>query len=122
MADLVGCSDPDLTIFGANMTTLTLSLARALSRTWESGDEVVVTRMEHDANFTPWVQAARDAGATVREVGVHPVDCTLDMQDLQRKLSGKTRLVAVGAASNAVGTINPVAEVIAMAHEVGARV
>jgi cysteine desulfurase family protein (TIGR01976 family) len=122
VADLLGSRDPDLVAFGPNMTTLTLGLARALARTWKAGDEVVVTRLEHDANFTPWVQAATDAGATVREVGIREADCTLDMDDLESKLSERTRLVAVGAASNAVGTINPVREIVRRAHAVGALV
>jgi cysteine desulfurase family protein (TIGR01976 family) len=122
VADLLGENDPDCVAFGPNMTTLTLSLARALSRTWSDGDEIVVTRMEHDANFTPWVQAARDAGATVRQVEINRDDCTLDLQDLRAKLGRRTRLVAVGAASNAVGTINPVRRITEMAHEVGAAV
>ena len=122
VADFLGSDDPDLTVFGPNMTTLTLALARALARTWGPGDEVLVTRLEHDANYTPWVQAAREAGATVREVAIHASDCTLDLDDLRTKLSARTRLVAVGAASNAVGTINPVARITRWAHEAGAWV
>jgi len=121
-ADLVGTRDPGCIAFGANMTTLTLSLARALSRTWRPGDEVLVTRLDHDANISPWIQAATDAGATVRHVAFRPEDCTLDLDDLRAKLSGKTRLVAAGCASNAVGTISPVGEIVAMAHAAGARV
>ena len=121
-ADLVGTNDPDLIAFGPNMTTLTLSLARALTRTLEPGDEVLVTSLDHDANVTPWLQAARDAGATARAVAIRPEDCTLDLDDLRAKLSVRTRWLAVGCASNAVGTINPVREIVAMAHEAGARV
>jgi cysteine desulfurase family protein (TIGR01976 family) len=121
-ADLVGTSDPDTIVFGPNMTTLTLSLARALARTLKPGDEVLVTSLDHDANVTPWLQAARDAGATARTVAIRPQDCTLDLDDLRAKLSARTRLVAVGCASNAVGTINPVREITAMAHDAGARV
>lgn len=122
IADFFGDADPASIIFGANMTTLTFSLSRALARTWRAGDEIVVTRLDHDANVTPWVLAARDAGVTIRHLGIHPTDCTLDLDDLRRKLSPHTRLVAVGAASNAVGTINPVAEICRMAHVVGADV
>lgn len=122
VADFLGSGDPDLVAFGPNMTTLTLSLARALARTWSPGDEVLVTNLEHDANFTPWVQAAADAGATVRRVEIRREDCTLDMDDLRAKLGPRTTLVAVGAASNAVGTINPVPAIVKLAHEVGARV
>lgn len=121
VADFLGSPDSETVVFGANMTTLTQALARAMARTWTAGDEVVVTRLEHDANFTPWVQAARDAGATVREVAIRPEDCTLDMDDLQSKLNDRTRLVAVGAASNAVGTINPLRDVADRVHAVGAQ-
>lgn len=121
-ADLLGAADPASIVFGANMTTLTFSLSRALARTWRAGDEIVVTRLDHDANVTPWVLAARDAGVTVRHLGIHSTDCTLDLDDLRRRLSPRTRLVAVGAASNAVGTINPVAEICRLAHAAGAEV
>lgn len=122
LADFLGTSDPDEIVFGANMTTLTLSLSRALARTWQPGDEIMVTRLDHDANFTPWVLAARDAGATVRYVDFDPADCTLDLESFQRQLSSRTRLVAVGCASNAVGTINPIRAMIQSAHLVGALV
>jgi cysteine desulfurase family protein (TIGR01976 family) len=104
------------------MTTLTFAFSRALSRRWQPGDEILVTRTEHDANFTPWVLAARDAGATVRYVDLHEADCTLDLDDFRAKLGPRTRLIAVGCASNATGTINPVARIAARAHEVGALV
>ncbi len=120
VADFLGADDPRLVIFGPNMTTLTLALARAVCREWNPGDEVLVTRLEHDANFTPWVQAARDAGATVRYVGINRSDCTLDLEDLSAKLSERTRLLAVGAASNAVGTIPPMKRIVEMAHAAGA--
>lgn len=119
-AALFGARDADCTIFGANMTSLAFALSRALARTWQPGDEVLVTRLDHDANVTPWVLAARDAGATVKHVEINRDDCTLDLDDLRRKLSPRTKLVAVGAASNAVGTVNPVAEVCKLARDVGA--
>ncbi|MBX9788657.1 MAG: cysteine desulfurase-like protein [Pirellulales bacterium] len=119
-ATFLGADDPACTVFGANMTSLTFALSRALARTWTPGDEVLVTRLDHDANVTPWVLAARDAGATVRHVEINRDDCTLDLENLRRKLSPRTKLVAVGAASNAVGTINPVAEICRLACEVGA--
>ena len=122
LADLFGAADPASIIFGANMTTLTFSLSRALAREWGPGDEIMVTRLDHDANVTSWVLAARDAGATVRHLAIRPHDCTLDLDDLRRQLSPRTRLVAVGAASNAVGTINPVAEIGRLAHAAGAEV
>jgi cysteine desulfurase family protein (TIGR01976 family) len=121
-ADLVGAKNPREIVFGANMTTLTFALSRALARTWKPGDEILVSRLDHDANFTPWVLAARDAGATVQYVDVRAEDCTLDLDDLKSKLSPRTRLVAVGCASNAVGTVNPVAQITALAHKVGALV
>jgi cysteine desulfurase family protein (TIGR01976 family) len=121
-ADLFGASDPACTFFGQNMTSLTFAFSRAVARTWRDGDEIVVTRTEHDANFTPWVLAARDAGATVRYVDLNPADGTLDLEDCRDKIGDRTRLVAVGCASNATGTINPVREIADWAREVGALV
>ncbi len=121
-ADFVGSDDPALVVFGANMTTLTFALSRALAATWQAGDEVVVTRSAHDANFTPWVRAAADAGALVKVVDIVPGDGTLDLDDLAAKLSGRTRLVAVACASNFSGTIHPVEKITALAHEAGAQV
>lgn len=121
-ADFVGSDDPSCVAFGANMTTLNFALSRALARTWSQGDEIIVTRLDHDANVSPWVLAAEDAGVTVRHVDVHREDCTLDMADFANKLSDRTRLIAVGCASNATGTVNPVAEICRQAHAVGAEV
>lgn len=122
LADFVGTPDADTVAFGSNMTTLTLALSRSLARTWQAGDEVIVTRLDHDANVTPWVLAARDAGVTVHHVDIRTEDCTLDLADLAAKLSRRTRLVAVGCASNSSGSVNPVAEIARLAHEVGALV
>jgi cysteine desulfurase family protein (TIGR01976 family) len=122
VADLLGAADPAEVVFGANMTTLTFALSRALARTWKPGDEVVVTRLDHDANVTPWVLAAADAGATVRFLDIDPADCTLRLDLLPTLLNERTKLVAVGVASNAVGTVNPVREVVAAARKVGAMV
>lgn len=122
VADLLGAPDPRSTVFGANMTSLTFAFSRALARTWKPGDEVIVTRLDHDANVRPWVLAARDAGATVHFIPFRAEDCTLDLAELRSKLNGRTRLVAVGCASNAVGTINPVADICRWAHEAGAQV
>ena len=119
-ADFLGAGDPGEIAFGPNMTTLTLSLGRALARTWEPGDEIIVSRLDHDANVTPWVLAARDAGATVKHIDVEHEDCTLDMQSFQEALTEKTRLVAVGYASNCVGTINPIQRITEMARSAGA--
>jgi cysteine desulfurase family protein (TIGR01976 family) len=122
VADLLQVDDPDEIAFGPNMTTLTLGLSRAIGSTWREGDEIVVTRLDHDANVWPWVQAARDAGATVKWVELRPEDGTLDLDSLDEVLCERTRLVAVGAASNALGTVNPVAEVVRRAHAVNAQV
>jgi cysteine desulfurase family protein (TIGR01976 family) len=121
-ADLLGVADPETVFFGPNMTTLTFAMSRALARTWQAGDEVLVTRLDHDANVTPWVLAARDAGATVRFADIRREDCTLDLDQLRSQLNERTRLVAVGCASNSVGTINPVREIGQWAHQVGALV
>ncbi|MEQ9411531.1 MAG: cysteine desulfurase-like protein [Fuerstiella sp.] len=120
MADFLGTSDPQTVCFGANMTTITLAVSRALSRLWGPGDEIIVSQLDHDANVTPWVLAARDAGATVHHIGLRPEDWTLDLDQFRSLLSEKTKLVAVGYASNATGTVNPVAEITAAAHGVGA--
>ena len=121
-ADFLGADDPDCVAFGANMTTLTLQLSRALSQSWQPGDEIIVTRLDHDANVTPWVLAARDKGVTVRIVEMNHSDWTLNQDDFRSKLSDRTKLVAVGYASNATGTINPVQQMTKLAHDVGALV
>jgi cysteine desulfurase family protein (TIGR01976 family) len=122
VATLLGANDPSTVFFGPNMTTLTFALSRSLANMWRQGDEIVVTRLDHDANVTPWVFAAREVGATVRFVEINRDDCTLDLDDLRSKLNENTRLVAVGCASNSVGSINPVADICRWAHEVGAFV
>jgi cysteine desulfurase family protein (TIGR01976 family) len=122
MADFLNAPSSDEIVFGNNMTTLTMHLSRALARTWKRGDEVMVTRLDHDANVTPWVLAAGDAGVDVRLVDIHPEDCTLDLVDVRRQLSPRTKLVALACASNAVGTINDVKSLGRMAHEAGALV
>jgi cysteine desulfurase family protein (TIGR01976 family) len=118
MADFLGC-DPDEVVFGANMTTLTFAMSRAIGRELQPGDEIVVTRLDHDANVSPWV-ALEERGVVIRYVDIDVEDCTLDMNDLRRQINERTKLVAVGYASNAVGTINDVAEVTRLAHSVGA--
>jgi cysteine desulfurase family protein (TIGR01976 family) len=120
MAQFFGC-DADEVVFGANMTSLTFALARAIGRGLKSGDEIVVTALDHDANVAPW-RALEERGVTVREVRVRTADCTLDLEDLQAKLSSRTRLAAIGYASNAVGTINPVKRITQMCHAEGALV
>ena len=120
-AAFVGARSPNEIVFGANMTTLTYSLSRALGRGWAAGDEVIVTDLDHDANISPWLELT-ERGIVVRRVPVQLQDGTLDLDALQRLLSRKTRLVAVGYASNALGTINDVGRIAQMAHAVGARV
>lgn len=118
MADLFKCAAEEV-FFGPNMTTATFALARGIGRDLKAGDEVVVTTIDHDANVAPW-RALEELGVVVRQVDIREEDCTLDMDDLRRKITPRTRLVAAGYASNAVGTINPVAEVVRLAHEAGA--
>jgi cysteine desulfurase family protein (TIGR01976 family) len=122
MADLLNAARPEEIIFGANMTTLTLHISRSIARTWNPGDCIVVTRLDHDANITPWTLAAEDRGVRVRWVDFHPEDGTLDLDDMKAALQEKPRLVAVGYASNALGTINPLEEIILLAHAAGALV
>jgi cysteine desulfurase family protein (TIGR01976 family) len=118
MADFFNC-DPNEVVFGQNMTTITFALARAIGRELNPGDEIVVTTLDHDANVAPW-RAMEEKGVVIRQVDIRESDCTLDMDDLRRKVSAKTKLVAVGYASNMVGTINPVGEITKLAHAVGA--
>jgi cysteine desulfurase family protein (TIGR01976 family) len=122
VADLINAPSADEIVFGPNMTTLTFHLSRAIGRKLHLGDEVVVTRLDHDANVTPWVLAAEDARAKVRLVDIRREDCTLDVDDFARSLGPHTRLVALACASNAVGTINDVPKLCRLAHEAGARV
>ncbi len=122
MADFYNAPSAEEIIFGNNMTTLTLHISRSLSRTWREGDEMVVTRLDHDANVTPWVLAAQDKGVNVRWVDFDVEDGTLRLDDLQRALEHKPRLLAVGYASNALGTINPLHKIIEMARAAGTLV
>ncbi|RPJ20589.1 MAG: cysteine desulfurase-like protein [Chloroflexi bacterium] len=122
MADFYNASSPEEIIFGNNMTTLTLHISRSLSREWKAGDEIVVTRLDHDANVTPWVLAAEDRGVRVNWVDFDVEDGTLRLDDLQKALERKPRLLAVGYAANGLGTINPIAKIIKMAHAAGTMV
>ena len=122
MADFLNAPRAEEIVFGANMTSLTLHISRSIARTWQPGDEIVLTRLDHDANATPWSLAAQDCGCTVRWVDFRPEDGTLDMESLRAALQGKPRLVAVGYASNALGTVNPVEEITRLAHQAGALV
>jgi cysteine desulfurase family protein (TIGR01976 family) len=118
MADFFNCL-PEEVVFGQNMTTITFALSRAIARELQPGDEIVVTTLDHDANVAPW-RALEEKGIVIRQVDTREADCTLDLDDLKRKITAKTKLVAVGYASNMVGTINPVAEITKLAHEAGA--
>jgi cysteine desulfurase family protein (TIGR01976 family) len=118
MADFFNCA-PDEVVFGANMTSLTFVLSRAIGRELKGGDELLVTCLDHDANVSPWV-CLEERGAKVRTADIKTADCTLDMFDLQAKIRRTTKLVAVGWAANAVGTINNVREAVRLAHDVGA--
>ncbi len=113
VADLLNAPSPNEIVFGNNMTSLTFQLMHAIARTWEPGGEVLLTNLDHDANYSPWLNLAQ-VGAEVREVSVRPEDCTLNLDEFEAHLSAQTRLVAVGHASNAAGTINPLDKIIPM--------
>jgi cysteine desulfurase family protein (TIGR01976 family) len=120
VADFLGAASPEEIKFGYNMSTLTLHIGRSIGATLGPGDEIVVTTLDHEANVSTWRAMAQDRGVTVHTVDIREDDLTLDLEDLESRLTPRTRLVAVGYASNAVGTINPVKEIVARAHEVGA--
>jgi cysteine desulfurase family protein (TIGR01976 family) len=118
MADLFG-GDPDEVVFGPNMTTLTFAISRSIGRELGPGDEILLTHLDHDANVSPW-RALEERGVSIRFVDINENDCTLNLTDLEQKVSTRTRVVAVGYASNAVGTINDVKEIVRLAHKKGA--
>jgi cysteine desulfurase family protein (TIGR01976 family) len=117
-ADFLGCT-PDETIFGANMTTLNFALSRTVGRTWRAGDEIVVTKLDHDGNVSPWLELAHDNDLVVKFVDIHD-DTTLDLDDLERLLSDRTRVVSFPVASNAVGTLTDMRRIVELAHGAGA--
>ena len=119
-ADFINAPSPDEIIFGQNMTSLTFALSRSIGRWLNPGDEIILTRLDHDANFSPWHLMAEDRGVKVNIVDIYEADCTLALDDYERYLNNKTRLVSVGMVSNAVGTINPVKQIVSMAHAAGA--
>jgi cysteine desulfurase family protein (TIGR01976 family) len=119
MADLLNAPSEREIVFGANMTTLTFALSRAIGRELVPGDEIIITRLDHDADRAPWLALA-ERDVVVHEIDFDPADCTLRLADLAAKLGPRTRVVAVGYASNAVGTVNPIAQIAKMAHAVGA--
>ncbi len=117
-ADFLQCG-PEETIFGANMTTLNFALTRTAAREWRSGDEIIVTKLDHDANISPWLELAHDKDLRVHLVDIRD-DTTLDLDELERLLSDRTRVVAFPAASNAVGTLTNVRRITELAHSAGA--
>jgi cysteine desulfurase family protein (TIGR01976 family) len=119
LADLLNAHRPEEIVFGPNMTSLTFNLSRSIGRTLSPGDEIVVTRLDHDANIAPWL-ALEEQGVLIRHVDFDPSDCTLDMDSLEQAITPRTKLVALGYASNAVGTINDVERAASLAHAVGA--
>ena len=121
LCDFVGAASPESIAFGPNMTSLTLQFSRALSQEWRPGDRILVSSLDHDANFTPWVLAAKDAGAEVKVIRIRTSDATLDLASLDELLNERTRLVAVTAASNAVGSLTPLREIAKRVHSVGAE-
>jgi cysteine desulfurase family protein (TIGR01976 family) len=122
MADFLNAARPEEIIFGNNMTTLTLHISRSLARSLNLGDEIVVTRLDHDANISPWLLVAEDRGCKVTWIDFDVEDCTLKLDEFEKALERKPKIVAFGYASNAVGTINPVREITEMAHAAGALV
>jgi len=118
MADFLGC-DADEIVFGPNMTTLTFAISRAIGRELKPGDEILLTHLDHDANISPW-RALEERGVKIQLADINEHDCTLNLDDLARKITPRTKLVAVGYASNAVGTINDVKTIIRLAHDAGA--
>jgi cysteine desulfurase family protein (TIGR01976 family) len=121
-ADFLNAPRPEEIVFGPNMTSITFNISRSIARWLEPGDEIVVTRLDHDANITPWAMVAEERGCQVHQVDFHPEDGTLDLDEMGAALQNGPKLVAVGYASNALGTINPVKEIVNMAHNAGALV
>ena len=121
-ADFLNAARPEEIVIGPNMTSLTFNISRSIARTLQAGDTIVVTRLDHDANISPWLMAAEDRGCRIRWVDIHPENGTLDLEDMQAALKEGPKLVAVGYASNALGTINPVQQITEWAHAAGALV
>jgi cysteine desulfurase family protein (TIGR01976 family) len=119
-ADFLNARSKDEIVFGQNMTSLTFSLSRSIGQTLKEGDEIILTRLDHDANFSPWHLMAAERGVKINIVDINETDCTLKLEDFENYLSSKTKLVCVGLVSNAVGTINPVKQIVGMAHAAGA--
>ena len=122
VADLLNAPSKEQIVFGANMTSLTFSFSRAVSRDWQAGDEVIVTNADHFSNVSSWRQAAEDKGARVQAVKINEADCTLDLEHYKSLLNDKTKLVAVTYASNTTGSINDIKQIVELAHQVGSLV
>jgi cysteine desulfurase family protein (TIGR01976 family) len=122
MADFLNATRPEEIIFGNNMTTLTLHISRSLARRLKPGDEIVVTRLDHDANISPWLLVAEERGCKVTWIDFDVEDCTLKLDEFEKALENKPKIVAFGYASNAVGTVNPVGIMTGMAHAAGSLV
>src|SRR4029450_11465527 len=122
MADFLNASRPEEIVFGNNMTTLTLHMSRSLARTLQAGDNLLVTRLDHDANISPWMLIAEDKGCNLIWGDMELEEGTLDLDDFARALEGKPKIAAFGYASNLLGTVNPVKKLTKMAHEAGALV
>jgi cysteine desulfurase family protein (TIGR01976 family) len=120
LVDFLNARSTDEIKFGPNMTTLTFHASRSIGATLSPGDEVIVTVLDHEANVSPWQLMAADRGAIIRTIEIREDDGTLDLDDFDRKLTDRTKLVAIGYASNAIGTVNPVAELVRRAHAAGA--
>jgi len=122
LQDFLNARRPEEIAFGQNMTSLTFAVSRAISRTWQPGDEIILTRLDHDANISPWLMAAEERGVKVRWLDFDPSDCRLKLSSLPELLNERTRLVAISYASNAVGSISDIKEVTHLAHKKGALV
>ena len=122
MADFLNASRPEEIIYGNNMTTLTLHMSRSLARNLQAGDNILVTRLDHDANIAPWMLIAEDKGCNLLWVDIDVEDGTLDLDDFARALEKKPKIAAFGYASNLLGTVNPVKKLTKMAHDAGALV
>ncbi|HZW03132.1 MAG TPA: aminotransferase class V-fold PLP-dependent enzyme, partial [Anaerolineaceae bacterium] len=121
-ADFLNAGRVEEIVFGPNMTTLTFQISRSLAKTFQAGDSLVLTRLDHDANIAPWLRLAAERGVEVHWVDFDPETGQLDLEQYERALEQQPRLVAVGYASNALGTINPLLKMVRMAHQVGALV
>jgi cysteine desulfurase family protein (TIGR01976 family) len=119
-ADFVNARSKDEIIFGQNMTSLTFAMSRSIGQTLRAGDEIILTKLDHDANYSPWHLMAQERGVKINVVDINTDDCTLNLDDFERYLNERTKLVAFGLVSNAVGTLNPAKQIVGMAHAAGA--